>query len=136
VSELPAFKSPLFQVAGRPELLALTGPGAALAPRMAVRGLSFYYGKVRALKDVSFEIAERRITAIIGPSGCGKSTLLRVFNRMYDMVPGARADGEVLFDGENIVSTSRLLELRQRIGTTSRSRPAFWGGRRVASRGR
>src|ERR1043166_1495697 len=83
---------------------------------MTVRGLSFYYGKARALKDVSFEIAERRITAIIGPSGCGKSTLLRVFNRMYDLVPGARADGEVLFDGENIVSTSRLLELRQRIG--------------------
>jgi phosphate transport system ATP-binding protein len=116
VSELPAFKPPLFQVAGRPELLAVTGSGSAPAPRMTVRGLSFYYGKARALKDVSFEIAERRITAIIGPSGCGKSTLLRVFNRMYDLVPGARADGEVLFDGENIVSTSRLLELRQRIG--------------------
>jgi phosphate transport system ATP-binding protein len=106
----------MFQVAGRPELLAVTGSGAAPAPRMEVRSLSFYYGKVRALKDVSFEIAERRITAIIGPSGCGKSTLLRVFNRMYDLVPGARADGEVLFDGENIVTTSRLLELRQRIG--------------------
>jgi phosphate transport system ATP-binding protein len=116
VSDLPAYKSPLFQVAGRPELLAVTGSGAAPASRMTVRSLSFYYGKVRALKDVSFEIAERRITAIIGPSGCGKSTLLRVFNRMYDLVPGARADGEVLFGGENIVTTSRLLELRQRIG--------------------
>jgi len=103
-------------MAGRPELLAVSGVGAPAPSRMAVRSLSFYYGKVRALKDVTFEIAERRITAIIGPSGCGKSTLLRVFNRMYDLVPGARAEGEVLFDGENIVTTSRLLELRQRIG--------------------
>jgi phosphate transport system ATP-binding protein len=81
-----------------------------------VEGLSFYYGKSQALKDVTFEIPEKRITAIIGPSGCGKSTLLRVFNRMYDLVPSARAAGSVILDGEDIVSTRKLLELRQKVG--------------------
>src|SRR5438477_880192 len=84
--------------------------------RLRVQDVSFYYGKMRALKDVSFDIADRRITAIIGPSGCGKSTLLRIFNRMYDLVPGARAEGKVLFGREDILTTNRLLELRQRIG--------------------
>ena len=98
----------------RPELRALSG--SAPKTRLRVQDLSFYYGKTQALKDVSFEIAEHRITAIIGPSGCGKSTLLRVFNRMYDLVPGARAEGHVIFDGDDIVTTSRLLQLRQRIG--------------------
>ena len=65
---------------------------------------------------MGFEIPEKKITAIIGPSGCGKTTLLRVFNRMYDLVPGARAAGKVLLDGEDIVSTRRLLELRQKVG--------------------
>src|SRR5438067_13203384 len=97
----------------RPELRAVAGSACS---RLRVRDLSFYYGKTRALKDVTFDVADRRITAIIGPSGCGKSTLLRVFNRMYDLVPDARAEGEALFDGENIITTARLLELRQRIG--------------------
>jgi len=74
--------------AGRPELLAVHGGGDT---KLKVERLSFFYGKFQALKDVSFQIPERRITAIIGPSGCGKSTLLRVFNRMYDLVPSARA---------------------------------------------
>src|ERR1700686_5589005 len=100
--------------AGRPELRAVHGAGHA---KVKVDGLSFYYGKNQALKDVSFEIPEKRITAIIGPSGCGKSTLLRVFNRMYDMVPSARAMGKVLLDGEvDVISTSKLLELRQKVG--------------------
>ena len=81
-----------------------------------MKGLTFYYGRTRALNDVTFNIPEKRITAIIGPSGCGKSTLLRVFNRMYDLVPGARAAGEVMLDGEDIVSTRKLLELRQKVG--------------------
>src|SRR5579864_7157025 len=98
---------------GRPELRALQG--AAMA-KLKVDDLSFYYGKFKALNGVTFEIPERRITAIIGPSGCGKSTLLRVFNRMYDLVPNSRAVGEVVLDGENIVTTRRLLELRQRVG--------------------
>jgi len=84
--------------------------------KLKVDDLSFYYGKFKALNGVTFDIPERRITAIIGPSGCGKSTLLRVFNRMYDLVPNSRAVGDVLLDGENIVTTRRLLELRQKVG--------------------
>jgi phosphate transport system ATP-binding protein len=99
--------------AGRPELRAV--PGAAPA-KLEVEKLSFYYGKARALRDVEFDIPERKITAIIGPSGCGKSTLLRVFNRMYDLVPGARAEGSVILDGEDVVTTRKLLELRQKVG--------------------
>jgi phosphate transport system ATP-binding protein len=98
---------------GRPELRALQGAGMA---KLKVDDLSFYYGKFKALSGVSFDIPERRITAIIGPSGCGKSTLLRVFNRMYDLVPNSRAAGEVVLDGENVVTTRRLLELRQKVG--------------------
>src|SRR5437870_13037119 len=97
---------------GRPELRAM--PGSA-ETKLKVDSLSFFYGKNRALKDVTFEIPERRITAIIGPSGCGKTTLLRVFNRMYDLVPGARAVGTVMYDGMDIVRTTSLLDLRQKV---------------------
>jgi phosphate transport system ATP-binding protein len=99
--------------AGGPSLH--TVPGGAPA-KLEVQSLSFYYGKTRALKDVDFGIPEKKITAIIGPSGCGKSTLLRVFNRMYDLVPGARAVGAVMLDGDDIVTTRKLLELRQKVG--------------------
>jgi phosphate transport system ATP-binding protein len=98
---------------GRPALQTI--PGGA-PTKLEVKDLSFYYGRTRALKDVNFNIPEKRITAIIGPSGCGKSTLLRVFNRMYDLVPGAKAGGKVMLDGEDIVSTRNLLALRQKIG--------------------
>ena len=98
---------------GRPELR--TVPGAA-PTKFKVDGLSFFYGKTQALKDVTFEIPEKRITAIIGPSGCGKTTLLRVFNRMYDLVPNARAQGSVILDGEDILTTGKLLLLRQKVG--------------------
>ena len=90
-------------------------PGSA-GTKLKVESLSFFYGKTRALKDITFEIPDRRITAIIGPSGCGKTTLLRVFNRMYDLVPGARADGAVWLDGSDIVRTTKLLDLRQKVG--------------------
>ncbi|HKB34444.1 MAG TPA: phosphate ABC transporter ATP-binding protein, partial [Candidatus Dormibacteraeota bacterium] len=90
-------------------------PGSAQT-KLKVDSLSFFYGKNRALKDITFEIPERRITAIIGPSGCGKTTLLRVFNRMYDLVPGARAAGTVMYDGMDIIRTTRLLDLRQKVG--------------------
>ena len=91
-------------------------PGTAPA-KLNVQALSFFYGRSQALNDVNFDIPEKKITAIIGPSGCGKSTLLRVFNRMYDLVPGARAQGSVLLDSDvDIVTTRRLLELRQKVG--------------------
>jgi phosphate transport system ATP-binding protein len=99
--------------AGRPDLRAVYG---AAPTKFKVDQLSFFYGKNKALNNVSFEIPEKRITAIIGPSGCGKSTLLRVFNRMYDMVPAAYATGAVVLDGEDVVTTRKLLELRQKVG--------------------
>jgi len=89
----------------------------ATPAKLNVQALSFFYGRAQALNDVTFDVPEKKITAIIGPSGCGKSTLLRVFNRMYDLVPGARAQGSVLLDAkEDIVTTRRLLELRQKVG--------------------
>ena len=79
-------------------------PDAMAAPtKIKVEKLNFYYGQNHALKNINFEIPEKRVTAMIGPSGCGKSTLLRVFNRMYDLYPGQRAEGQVLFDGVNVV---------------------------------
>ena len=77
----------------------------------------FYYDDTAALKDITIPLYENKVTAFIGPSGCGKSTLLRVLNRMYDLYPGQRAEGEVMFDGQNIVTDkvdSNLL--RSRIG--------------------
>jgi phosphate transport system ATP-binding protein len=112
MADVRSVSQPTVQI-GRPGLRAVHG---AAPTKVKVEGLSFFYGKNQALKDVSFEIPEKRITAIIGPSGCGKSTLLRVFNRMYDMVPSARADGAVLLDGEDVVTTRKLLELRQKVG--------------------
>src|SRR3974390_2372661 len=85
--------------------------------KVVTRGLNFYYGKTHALKDVPLSLFEGQVTAFIGPSGCGKSTLLRVLNRMYDLYPGQRAEGEVLLDGENILSKNLDLNLlRSRVG--------------------
>ncbi len=98
---------------------ALTTPPAAagLAERISIRNLDFYYGDNRALKSITLPLYDRRVTAFIGPSGCGKSTLLRVMNRMYDLYPNQRAEGEVLLEGENMLSPSVDLNLlRSRIG--------------------
>ena len=84
--------------------------------RISIEGVDFYYGRFQALNDIDLKIQDRRITALIGPSGCGKSTLLRILNRMYDLVPGSRAEGRVMFEGENILTARNLLELRQNIG--------------------
>ena len=99
------------------------GNGAAVAPRlterpkMAARGLDFYYNGAQALKNVDFDIAEKRVTALIGPSGCGKSTLLRVFNRIYSVYPKHEAKGQVLLDGENILDPKfPLNRLRSKVG--------------------
>jgi phosphate transport system ATP-binding protein len=92
-------------------------PPAATKDKVTVRGLNFYYGENHALKEVSLSLFEGQVTAFIGPSGCGKSTLLRVLNRMYDLYPGQRAEGEVLIDGENILSNDLDLNLlRSRVG--------------------
>ena len=115
------FNRPDMQTA-QPDLRAVEGVGPV---KLEVEALSFFYGKTQALHDVSFDVREKRVTAIIGPSGCGKSTLLRVFNRMYDLVPGAQATGAVMCDGENILTTRRLLELRQKIGMVFQRPSAF-----------
>ncbi|WP_137124608.1 phosphate ABC transporter ATP-binding protein PstB [Roseomonas sp. HF4] len=87
------------------------------APRIAIRGLDFFYGDNRALKSIDFDIPDRQVTGMIGPSGCGKSTLLRVLNRMYSLYAGQRATGEVMMDGENIIAPDADLNaLRARIG--------------------
>jgi phosphate transport system ATP-binding protein len=88
-----------------------------LADKVTIRDLNFFYGESRALKSISLPLYQNKVTAFIGPSGCGKSTLLRVLNRMYDLYPHQRATGEVLFDGENILSPRLDLNLlRARIG--------------------
>jgi phosphate transport system ATP-binding protein len=87
--------------------------------------VSFYYGKFRALRDVSLQVPEKRVTALIGPSGCGKSTLLRMLNRMYDLVPGSRAEGKILLDQQDVLTTRNLLELRQRVGMVFQRPIAF-----------
>jgi phosphate transport system ATP-binding protein len=85
--------------------------------KVSIRDLRFYYGDTQALKGITLPLYEKRVTAFIGPSGCGKSTLLRVLNRMYDLYPNQRAEGEVIFDGENILSSKQDLNLlRARIG--------------------
>jgi phosphate transport system ATP-binding protein len=86
-------------------------------PKMTVRNLNFHYGSFRALKDINLDIPEKMVTAFIGPSGCGKSTLLRTFNRMYQLYPKQRATGEIMLDGENILSSKQdLNRLRAKIG--------------------
>jgi phosphate transport system ATP-binding protein len=82
-----------------------------------VQGLNFYYGRFRALQDVSLTIRECQITALIGPSGCGKSTFLRTLNRMNDVIESARHEGVVLLDGEDILQPSvDVVALRRRVG--------------------
>ncbi|OIQ81101.1 phosphate import ATP-binding protein PstB [mine drainage metagenome] len=85
--------------------------------KIQARNLNFYYGKYCAIKDVNLDIPQNQVTAFIGPSGCGKSTLLRIFNRMYELYPEQRADGEINIDGENILTTKKNVSLiRAKIG--------------------
>ncbi|MCL1861075.1 MAG: phosphate ABC transporter ATP-binding protein PstB [Proteobacteria bacterium] len=85
--------------------------------KIAVRDLNFYYGKFRALNAISLDIPEHCVTAFIGPSGCGKSTLLRTFNRMFELYPEQRAEGSILLDGENLLTSKQDVALiRARIG--------------------
>jgi len=85
--------------------------------KIEARRFSFYYGKRQALKEVSLKVWEHQITALIGPSGCGKSTFLRALNRMNDIIPGTRAEGEVMLDGQNVYSPGvDVVELRKKVG--------------------
>jgi len=100
-----------------PKPAAAAETGSAGPAKIEVKNLRFYYGQTLALKGINLSLAEKRVTAFIGPSGCGKSTLLRVLNRMYDLYPHQRADGEVNLDGENILSPRQDLNLlRAKVG--------------------
>jgi phosphate transport system ATP-binding protein len=94
-----------------------TTPAEALAAKISVRDLNFYYGKFHALKGINLDIPQNKVTAFIGPSGCGKSTLLRVFNRMFELYPDQRAEGQVLLDGENLLTSKQdVALLRAKVG--------------------
>jgi phosphate transport system ATP-binding protein len=92
-------------------------PARQSASKISVKNLNFFYGRFHALKGINLEIPEKKVTAFIGPSGCGKSTLLRTFNRMYELYPDQRADGQILLDGHNVLSSDiDVNELRARVG--------------------
>jgi phosphate transport system ATP-binding protein len=91
-------------------------PGATEKSKIDIRDLSFFYGDHKSLKNISLPLMERKVTAFIGPSGCGKSTLLRAINRIFELYPAQRAEGEIMMDGENLLKTKDLNLLRARIG--------------------
>src|SRR5262252_3721272 len=87
------------------------------AVKVAIKNLSFFYGDMQALKNISLALFRNKVTAFIGPSGCGKSTLLRVLNRIYELYPRQRAEGEVMLDGQNILASGQDINLlRSRVG--------------------
>ncbi|CBN58314.1 MULTISPECIES: phosphate ABC transporter ATP-binding protein PstB [Kamptonema] len=91
---------------------------SSIQPKAEVRNLNFYYGSLQALKNINLVVADRQVTALIGPSGCGKTTLLRCFNRMHDLYPGNRYEGEILLDSDEInILSLRVdpIEVRMRI---------------------
>jgi len=94
--------------------------------KIVVDHLKFYYGSHQVLKDISFKVPEKKVTALIGPSGCGKTTLLRCFNRMHDLYPGNRYEGRILLDGENILDPNYdVIRLRIRVGMVFQKPTAF-----------
>ena len=99
-------------------LPAATAPAPAMDDAVIrVRDLDFYYGKFQGLRKVNLDIARKKVTAFIGPSGCGKSTLLRTLNRMFDLYPGQRAEGQILFNGKNILDKDQDVNLlRAKVG--------------------
>ena len=108
---------PAIRTAMREGRVAESVAPSDLKPKLRINGLNFYYGGFHAIKNVTMDIPERKVTAFIGPSGCGKSTLLRTFNRMYSLYPDQRAEGEILMDGENLVTTRQDVSLiRAKIG--------------------
>ncbi len=111
--------TPASSIAMQPVRPAAGQPVAApnLHEKVLIRNIDFYYGAAQALKSINLTLYDKCVTAFIGPSGCGKSTLLRILNRIYELYPGQRATGEVMVDGENILSPGRDLNLlRAKIG--------------------
>jgi phosphate transport system ATP-binding protein len=101
----------------RPSPVSAPAVAAAPATALSIRGLNAWFGSHHALKDVSLEIPDRAVTAVIGPSGCGKSTLIRCLNRMHETVPGARSEGRVTLHGEDLYARGAdPVLLRRRIG--------------------
>src|SRR4029453_7734438 len=114
----PPTEAPPVRVAVAQDTEALPARDAtAVEPVISFKNVHFYYGPFRAVKDVSIDIREQQITPLIGPSGCGKSRLLPTINRMNDLIPGIRVEGEVLYHGENLYGKDvDPVEVRRRIG--------------------
>ncbi|MEO8438259.1 MAG: ATP-binding cassette domain-containing protein, partial [Chloroflexota bacterium] len=120
-----AISDPSLPVVTEAILAPVPAPTEASAPALetatpaviSLRDVSFYYGPFRAVKGITFDVAEHQITSIIGPSGCGKSTLLRSINRMNDLIPGTRVEGQILYHDEDLyASYVDPVEVRRRIG--------------------
>jgi phosphate transport system ATP-binding protein len=131
----------------QPDSTATAPPGGSTeGPVLATRALSVWYGAALALRDVTLDIPRNQITALIGPSGCGKSTLLRCFNRMNDLIPGARMGGTILFEGRDLTAPDTdPVVLRRRIGMVFQKPNPFpksiyqnvaWGARINGYRGK
>jgi phosphate transport system ATP-binding protein len=114
----PPTEAPPVRVAVAQDTEAIAARDAVVAePVISFRNVHFYYGSFRAVKDVSIDIRPQQITALIGPSGCGKSTLLRTINRMNDLIPGIRVEGQVLYHGVDVYGRDvDPVEVRRRIG--------------------
>ena len=126
MSEIPLQSSPSARALNVGSLAHGQEHAFELNIKLEAKHFNFYYGAFQALDDISLAVRERSVTAIIGPSGCGKSTLLRAINRMHDQTPGARGQGELLLDGQNIydVATDPVL-LRRRVGMVFQRPNAF-----------
>jgi phosphate transport system ATP-binding protein len=125
IDEAPPAASAATPAEASPSMRALTidtagrsaGAEPALETVISLKGVSFYYGAFRAVKDIDIDIPAQRITALIGPSGCGKSTLLRTMNRMNDLIPGTRLTGELRYHGQDVYAKDvDPVEVRRRIG--------------------
>ena len=113
---MPAVQAPARPPRPSPEPDSASG-GTVAGPAIDVQHLNFYYGQKRALQDISIAIRPNLVTAFIGPSGCGKSTFLRTLNRMNDIIPGTRVEGQVRINGEDIYRPgSDVVALRRRVG--------------------
>jgi phosphate transport system ATP-binding protein len=103
------------EITAPPSVSSGVQPEVAAKPKLQAVDLNFFYGSFKALHNISLDVPEKRITALIGPSGCGKSTFLRTLNRINETVKNARYDGQVLLDGQNVLELD-VTKLRRRVG--------------------